>query len=239
MKAKTRHLAIVPARSGSRRLPGKNMILLGDFPLLAWTIKTALASGIFSRVILSCDKEEYAAAGRAYGAEVPWLRPAALAADDTPTSAVIIDTLDRLAAEGDLFDRFTLLQPTSPLRSVSDIREAERLMNEKDAEAVVGLIRCEHPPQWSNVLPPDGSLHGFIPREAMVPGTELTPHYRVNGAIYMAGTASYRAHHHFYTPRSVAYVMPRDRSVDIDEPLDLLLAETIIHQKNFREPWTT
>jgi CMP-N,N'-diacetyllegionaminic acid synthase len=239
MKTNKSHLAIVPARSGSKRLPGKNIIPLGGIPLLAWTIKTAHASGIFSRVILSADDEEYAAIGIDYGADVPWLRPATLASDNTPTSAVIVDLLDRLMEMGDHYDRFTLLQPTSPLRSAHDLREAQRLMNERDADAVVGVVRCEHPPQWSNSLPADGSLNDFISREAMVPGTELTPKYRINGALYMADAASFKTHRHFYTPRSVAYVMPRERSVDIDESLDLLLAGCIINQKNYIEPWTT
>ena len=239
MKSERRHLAIIPARSGSKRFPGKNVALLGGLPLLAWTVKTALSANLFHRVILSVDHEEYARVGIEYGAECPWLRAAELAADDTPSHAVVADVLQRLAEQGEQYDRFTLLQPTSPLRSVQDLHEAEKLMNTTEGDAVVSLVRCEHPPQWSNTLPGNGNLSGFINPKHRVPANQLATHYRVNGAIFMAHTETYLSHLHFFTPKSRGYLMPRERSVDIDEPFDLLVAETIIQQKKYTLPWTT
>ncbi len=230
MNPSKRHLAIIPARSGSKGVTDKNIRLLGGIPLLAWSIQAAVKCRLFDRIILSTDNPEYAQIGKQYGAEAPWLRDKRLAADDTPTAEVIIDLLDRLEGEGQSFTFFTLLQPTSPLRTREDIMAAWSLLLDKEAEAIVSVCPCDHPPLWCNTLPPDGSLKEFLRPDVMVPRQQLPEQYRVNGAIYMVLTRSFRAHRTFFTPKSYALVMPRERSVDIDDETDFILAEAIINR---------
>lgn len=231
------HLAIIPARSGSKGIPDKNIRMLGGIPLVAWSIKTAVASKLFSRIVVSTDSEEYASVAIDFGAEIPWLRDKTLSQDDTPTVDVIIDILERFENEGETYQSITLLQPTSPLRTAADILMAYRLLIEKKGNSIVSVTSCDHPPQWCNILPEDHSLENFISPEAMVPRQHLPVHYRINGAVYMAYTNPFREYRTFLCPGSYAMVMPLERSVDIDNLTDLLLAETIVGQKNYKKPW--
>jgi CMP-N,N'-diacetyllegionaminic acid synthase len=238
MNSDAQHLAIIPARSGSKRFPRKNIAPLDGIPLLAWSIKTALAAKRFDVVLLSTDSEEYAEVGKDYGAAVPRLRNANLSGDTTSSAAVIINALSYYEAEGMRFETVTLLQPTSPLRSVADIHNAFVLIELAETQSVVGVTPCDHPPQWCNVLPDNHSLEQFIPAEYRVPRQELLLHYRINGALYLAHTDSFIKHRDFLMPGSRALIMPPDRSVDIDTNFDLLVAESIINQKNYKKPWT-
>jgi CMP-N,N'-diacetyllegionaminic acid synthase len=140
-------VALIPARSGSKRVPGKNVRRLGAHPLVAYTIASALDSHIFDDVIVSTDVEEYAAIARHYGASVPFLRPAALAGDGSPDIEWIEHTLDRLAADGRTFDCFSLLRPTSPFRQADTIQRAWRAFTvEQGVDSLRAVERCrQHP----------------------------------------------------------------------------------------------
>lgn len=225
------HLAIIPARSGSKGLPGKNIRLLDGLPLLAWSIFTARESGIFDRIILSTDSEEYARIGQHYGADVPWLRKPDFAADDTSSTGVVLDLLSELDDTGEHYDHFTLLQPTSPLRIPADIRAAGEMLESKNADAIVSVCPCDHPPQWANTLPADLNMAHFLTPFSGLPRQALPLHYRVNGAVYMAVTRAFREYKSFFTPKTFALVMPAERSVDIDQETDFLLAELLMHKK--------
>lgn len=238
MSDQNRHLAIIPARSGSKGLPGKNIRQLGGLPLMAWTIKTAVASGLFDTIILSTDSAEYARIGRKFGASVPWLRHPELATDESLVAETILETIDRFRDQGNLFTHFTLLQPTSPLRSTTDLEKAWDLFNEKQAGAVVSVSPCDHPPQWCNTLPANGELESFIPEKYRAPRQLLEPMYRVNGAIYISDVEWFRQHRGFLSAGSFAYVMPAERSVDIDTETDFMLAEAIIQSNAYSKPWS-
>lgn len=232
MSSNISHLAVITARSGSVRLPGKNVRLLNGKPLMAWSILAARDSNLFNRIILSTDSSVYADTGQRYGAEVPWLRAPGLAGDEVSSIDVILDILNRFEDEGKHFSHVTLLQPTSPLRKASDIIAAWQLMKQKCAGAVVSVCECEHPPQWSNTLPEDLSMKDFIRPETLVLRHELEQYYRVNGALYMAETSLFRKYRSFFTPETFAYVMPQERSVDIDTETDFILAATLMKPKN-------
>lgn len=231
------HLAIIPARSGSKGIRHKNVRMLDGIPLMAWSIKTAIASQLFSRIVVSTDSDEYANVAKSYGAEAPMLRAGNLSQDDTPTTDVILDILERFEKEGESFVYVTLLQPTSPLRTADDLLEAYRLLARENYHSVVGVTACDHPPQWCNSLPEDLSLENFIPPQAMVPRQQLPVFYRINGAVYMAYTVHFRKHKTFLCPGSYAMVMPHERSVDIDNETDILLTETIVGQAKYIKPW--
>ncbi len=222
-------LAVIPARGGSKGLPGKNIRLLAGKPLLAWTIEAARASGVIDEIVVSTDSPEIAAVATACGCAPPFWRPEELAGDTSPTMAALWHALDWYAQQQDRrFDLVLLLQPTSPLRQAADILAALELLRQAGVSSVVSVCPVDHHPLWSNTLPPDHSLEHFLRPEALRPRQELPPSYRLNGAIYLARTDWLRERGSFLGPGAYALVMPRQRSVDIDDATDFLLAEILL-----------
>lgn len=235
MRDAQRCIAIIPARAGSKRLPNKNSLLLDDHPLISWTIRAALDSGAFERVLVSTDSPFIADISRSYGAEVPFLRPAPLASDEASSADVVLHALT--AADATDMDAFCLLQPTSPMRRARHIQESRRLMQERQADNVVSVCECEHSPLWSNTLPESGSLAGFIRQEYRgLRSQDLPAYYRVNGAIYWVGIARFLQERRFLLDdSSYAYKMHPEDSVDIDHELDLELCRLLATRPRFRE----
>jgi len=224
-------LAIIPARSGSKGIKNKNIIPLKGKPLISYTIESALESGIFDETIVSTDSEEIAEISKAYGAKVPFLRPYELATDEVSTLDVILHTLDYYISQKIFYDYFVLLQPTSPLRNSEDIVNAVELLFKKKADSVVSVCETDHSPLWSNVLPKDLSLNNFLSKEARnKPRQELPKYYRINGAIYISKIEHFLKERDFYVKNSYAYIMPLDRSIDIDNYIDLKLAEILLEE---------
>ncbi|OAA18901.1 cytidylyltransferase domain-containing protein [Kosmotoga sp. DU53] len=228
-----RFLALIPARGGSKGLKDKNIRLLNNKPLLAYTIEAAKKSGIFDRIIVSTDSEKIAAVALKYGAEVPFMRPKELATDTASSMDVLIHTIELLQESGDIYDYVVLLQPTSPLRTSQDIVEAANLLIEKNANSVVSVCKVGHSPLWSNTLPEDLSLKDFIrPEIKNLRRQDLPIFYRLNGAIYIAKVSYILETKDFFGQGSYAYIMPVNRSVDIDTEFDLALAEVLLqHEK--------
>lgn len=228
-----RFLALIPARGGSKGLKDKNIRQLNNKPLLAYTIEAAKESRIFDRIIVSTDSEEIAAVALKYGAEVPFMRPKELATDTASSMDVLIYTIELLQESNDKYDYVALLQPTSPLRTSQDIVGAVNLLIEKNANSVVSVCKVEHSPLWSNTLPEDLSLKDFIrPEIRNLRRQDLPIFYRLNGAIYIVKVSYILESKDFFGQESYAYIMPVNRSVDIDTELDLVLAEVLLqHEK--------
>ena len=226
-------LALIPARGGSKGLKDKNIRQLNNKPLLAYTIEAAKESRIFDRIIVSTDSEKIAAVALKYGAEVPFMRPKELATDTASSMDVLIYTIELLQESNDKYDYVALLQPTSPLRTSQDIVGAVNLLIEKNANSVVSVCRVEHSPLWSNTLPEDLSLKDFIrPEIRNLRRQDLPIFYRLNGAIYIVKVSYILESKDFFGQESYAYIMPVNRSVDIDTELDLVLAEVLLqHEK--------
>ncbi len=226
-------LGLIPARGGSKGIPGKNIKLLAGKPLIAWTIETALASGRLDRLVVSTDSPAIAEIAQTFGAEAPFLRPAELAQDSTPGMDVIIHTLDWLADREDYHPaHIMLLQPTSPLRSAEDISEAIRLAQSKSAEIVLSVVPSHYHPFWARSIAPDGRLTNFLqPDKAFSTRQSLPPAYALNGAIYLARADTLRKNRSFDTDGTYAYIMPPERSLDIDTPWDFHLAELILKDR--------
>lgn len=186
-----RSIAIIPARSGSKGLPDKNIRPLNGKPLLAYSIEAALASGLFDTVHVSTDSERYADIARQYGADEPFLRSAETSSDTASSEDAIREVLRRYEEMGQRFDAFMLLQPTSPLRTADDIRAAFGVMEEKQAESVVSVCEVEHSPLWCNTLPPGRQYAGVHPcrrQQAPAGAGDLLPYERghlsrENGAL--------------------------------------------------------
>lgn len=224
------NIAIIPARSGSKGLRNKNIKDLAGKPLISYTIEAALNSGVFSKVMVSTDSEEYAEIAIKYGAEVPFLRSASTSSDNASSWDVVKEVLSKYRLRSDKFDMFALLQPTSPLRNAIDIRNAYDIYIRKNAKAVVATCEMEHSPQWCNILPENYSMDGFLSQNSNLQRQKLDTYYRINGSIYMVNVESFLEDTNIYQEGSYAYVMSTEKSVDIDTELDFCIAETIISQ---------
>lgn len=227
-------LALIPARGGSKGLPGKNILPLAGKPLIAWTIEAAIQSGLCDEVMVSTDDEEIAEVSMAYGAAVPFMRPPELATDDATTMDVIIHAMEWQKKQGKVYDLLLLLQATSPLRHAEDIREAARLFRQKNATAVVSVCESEHSPLWTHTIGNDLSMKDFLAGELQNKNRQqLGKFYRLNGAIYLARWDFLKARRSFFSENTYAYIMDQERSADIDKELDLKFAEFLIQwQKN-------
>jgi CMP-N-acetylneuraminic acid synthetase len=231
--AKEKTLILIPARGGSKGIPRKNIRPFHGKPLIAWTIAAAFEAGVASRVLVSTDDSEIAAVSEQFGADATPRRPAEFATDTASAADVAIWTLDWLAEHRDFNpDYLVYLQPTSPLRAPSDITTPLRMLLAHPAYAsVIGVGPAPHHPHWMKTIDANGALVDLLPTE--------TEHYRarqslpqvycLNGAVYAVRAASLRSAHSMLPGPSLAYVMPPERSVDIDTEIDWKLAE-LLHQ---------
>lgn len=224
-----RFLAIIPARGGSKGIKNKNIVNLKGKPLISYTIEEAKKSGIFDKIIVSTDSPEIAEISKKYGAEVPFLRPENLSTDTASTIDVILHALNYFIDNDEYYDYFVLLQPTSPLRKAEDILNSVDLLFEKDADSVVSVCEVEHSPLFSNTLPQDLSLSNFIRKDLRDKRRQDLPkYYRINGAIYISRVETFLKTKDFYEGKSYAYIMPIERSIDIDSIVDLKMAEILM-----------
>ncbi|HEX3129953.1 MAG TPA: acylneuraminate cytidylyltransferase family protein [Thermoanaerobaculia bacterium] len=217
-------LGLIPARGGSKGIPGKNVRPLGGRPLLAWTAEAALAARRLSRVVLSTDDEAIAEVGRQCGLDVPFLRPAELARDDTPTLPVVRHALEELKG----FDAVCLLQPTSPFRRDEDIDACIAMLEERDLDAVVSVlpVPAEHNPHW--VYFEDGGLLRLATGEEQpIPRRqELPPAFHRDGSVYVT-RREVVMRGSLYGRRLGGYVMPK-AGVNLDTPADWERAERLL-----------
>jgi CMP-N,N'-diacetyllegionaminic acid synthase len=225
-------VGLVVARGGSKGIPRKNTAPLAGKPLIYWTIDAALASTALRRTIVSTDDGKIARVARERGAEVPFARPAELALDTTASLDVALHALDWLQMdEGHDPEYLLLLQPTSPFRTASDIDGAADLAVRRQADAVLGVSLAENHPYLTRRILEDGSLADFVQSDmAYLRRQDLPPAYVINGAIYITRAESLRRNRTFFPTGALAYIMPQDRSLDIDTPWDLAVAELLARQ---------
>lgn len=223
-----RNLAIIPARSGSKGLRDKNIRELCGKPLMAYTINEAIKSGVFSNIMVSTDSEKYAGIAIEYGAEVPFLRSEKTSSDQAGSWDVVKEVLNNYMERGMDYDSVCLLQPTSPLRTSEDIVAAYKEFSEKEAESIIGVCESDHSPLWMNTLPEDLCMENFVRKDLRGANRQqLDVYYRINGAMYIRTVSSILENKSVYD-YSFAYIMPRERSVDIDTMLDFVLAEALL-----------
>jgi CMP-N,N'-diacetyllegionaminic acid synthase len=223
-------LGLVPARAGSKGVPGKNIRPLAGRPLLDYTARAAAESGVLDRVVLSTDSTEIADAGRAAGLEVPFMRPAALAQDDTPMLPVIQHAADALAAEGWLADAIVLLQPTSPLRTPSHIRNAVDLLRSTGADSVVSVVEIPRHLSPDYVMRIDGGvLRPFLPGgERLMRRQDARPAYSRDGTVYAFRRTTLERFGNIYGDDCRPLIVQPAESLSIDSPADWDAAERML-----------
>lgn len=230
-------IGLITARGGSKGIPRKNVVDLAGKPLITWTIEAALRSQRLTRIIVSTDDQEIAQISRDWGAEVPFRRPPELAQDDSPHLAVVFHAVNWLRSNQGLGpDYVIILQPTSPLRTEKDIDAAVETAIAKDADAVVSVCPSREHPYLSKRTTPDGRLLDFGPwPEGYLRRQVLPQSYSLNGAIYLARCDVLLERETWYTENTFAYVMPPERSLEIDTAWDLHLAELILTNRSKNE----
>lgn len=225
------NIAIITARSGSKGLKDKNIKLLGGKPLLAYSIRAALESKMFTEVMVSTDSREYSTIAQQYGAKVPFLRSIGNSGDNASSWDVIKEVLERYKEKEVRFDTVCLLQPTSPLRSKTDIIQGYDLLKEKKADAVTAVCEVEHSPLWTMTLDESLSLEEYKKKtenQRNIPRQQLPQYYRVNGALYIRKIGYVDNQIDIFDNNEVAYIMDQSRSIDIDTELDFRMAELIM-----------
>lgn len=236
-------LAVIPARGGSRGLPGKNILPLAGLPLIAHSIRLSKLCGEIAKCIVSTDSEEIAAVARDHGAEVPFLRPAALARDDTPMWPVLQHALGEMEArDGVRYGSVLLLSPASPGRLPEDVSDAIRMLDD-DASAV-GVVAASKPPfnpRWVCVdIAADGYMRQSFPDGSNYIRRQDVPEvYRINGALYLwrrDHVASCERPQYFEVPHRMLEI-PESRAIDIDSEADMRLAELMLREGLVRLPW--
>ncbi len=225
-------IAIIPARSGSKGLPGKNIKILIDRPLIAYSIEAALKARSISEVIVSTDDAHIAQIAIEYGAKVPFLRPKSLATDEALAVDNYIYTIERLnKLRSKQIDSFVVLQPTSPLRTTKDIDEAIDLFYRKNADSVISYTKESHPIYWHKKINDDLSFSEIFNDLNIKNRQAYEDTYYPNGAIYVFKFDLIKKKQ-YYSKKSFAYLLPRERAVDIDTIQDFEYAEFLLKKKN-------
>jgi CMP-N-acetylneuraminic acid synthetase len=225
-------LGVIPARGGSKGIPGKNLRPLAGRPLMAYTVDAARASRRLSRVVLSTDDAAIADAGRSLGVEVPFMRPADLASDDAPMLPVLQHAVRSLAAEGFAAEAAVLLQPTSPLRPSGRIDQAVELLEATGADSVVSVVEVPHQYNPLSVMTLDGGrLYPYSPGPLVTRRQDKPRVYARNGPAVLAVRTSVLEGGSLYGQDTRALVMDRRESVDVDDAWDLEILELMLSKR--------
>jgi CMP-N,N'-diacetyllegionaminic acid synthase len=224
-----RILALVPARGGSQRVPGKNLRVLGGRSLLAWSIEAARGITEICDILVSTDDEAIAAAARQAGALVPWLRPAELASDTATAVEVCLHALDWYQSHRGAPDGLLLLQPTSPLRRRATVERGIRLFDERSRRPVVSFSPAASHPLWCFRIE-DGTARPFIAGQWLTTRSQdLPPAYVVNGALYLISPQHLRGRASFYSDDMVPLVIEdAAEAIDIDTEWDWMVAQAAV-----------
>lgn len=219
-----RVLAVVPARGGSKGIPGKNLKAMAGRSLLHRTIDQALAAHTIDDVVVTSDDAEILRHASEVAGVRTIERPRELAADDTAMWPVVVHALENSSP----CDVVVLLQPTSPLRLPTDIDSAVTMLVERKANSVMSVCEVSTSPYWMFTIGSGDKLQRILPKQSATTRQELPPCYEINGALYVVTTDWFRQSQVFVDDETLAFVMPRERSVDIDTPEDFALAERLL-----------
>ena len=219
-------VALIPARSGSKGIRNKNIKLFCGKPLIQWSIEAALRSSFVDRVIVSTDSQEYADLALNLGAEVPFLRPAKYAQDDSPSIDMILHALDYIPEAKNIL----LLQPTSPLRDHKDIESMYNFWKSKPYLSIVSISKSKIHPSWMFELNNDLTINSFTKEIKAFRRQDLPDIYLINGSMYLASRDFLIKEKSFISPNTLGFIMPKEKSIDIDDEDDWLYAEAVMNQ---------
>lgn len=225
-------LAIIPARAGSKGLKNKNKLVLGSIPLIAHSILAARQSKFISRIIVSTDSNEIAEISKKYGAEIPFLRSKKLASDNSMVMDAYFEVIENIDNKENI-KNFIALLPTSPLRESQDIDNAIKLFFKKKADTVISMTKSYYPIEWNHYVNDSKKVRAVNKKfNAVTNRQNLKPTYIPNGSIYVFKYDTLKKTRQYYTKKTYAYIMPFEKSVDIDDVFDFELAKKLLKKDN-------
>lgn len=227
-------LGLVLARAGSKGLPGKNIKIINGKPLIHWTIVSGLGSAYIDDVIVSTDSEDIVRVAVQSGAEVPFLRPTELATDTATSIDAIFHAVDWLAEHGRKYEIIVLLEPTSPLRDSRDIDTALEIMEQNQANSVVSVCRAESlHPAFMYLVNSSGVLHPYTNQQPNgIRRQDIEPVYFLDGTVYCSCIEVLRSKNGFYHEGTYAYIVPKWKSLEIDDEDDFVMVEALMKCRN-------
>ena len=232
-----RYLAVIPARGGSKGIPKKNIKELNGKPLIAYTIEAAnkaIENGALSRCVVSTDSEEIAEISRSFGAEVPFMRPDYLGGDQIKSVDVILHALEFLEEQGEYFDAVITLQPTSPMRTAEDLIEGIRMFDESNEDSLIAVYEDVKANGFNYYRMGDNNL-GIAEHKEHNTGIrrqDMKPMYVRNGALYISSTELLKERKLIIGDVPLLYVMPKERSIDVDSMIDFEYIELLMKREN-------
>jgi pseudaminic acid cytidylyltransferase len=222
------HLAIIPARGGSKRIPRKNVRPFFGKPMIVWTIEAAQRSGLFGEIVVSTDDEEIAQIAEKYGAKAPFRRPPDLANDYSPTVPVIGHAVEALEALGWSFDKVCCIYATAPFVTSPDLRAGRDMIQARsDADFVVSVTEFPSPVQRGVRIAADGAMQLLQPEHSLTRSQDLEPAYHDAAQFYWGTKNAFTHHQGFFTARAYPVLLPRHRVNDIDSEEDWVRAEKL------------
>jgi len=222
-------LAVIPARGGSKRIPGKNLTPFAGKPLLAYTVEAAVASGLFDRVVVTTDDPEIAAAAREFGAEVPFMREPGLADDFVPVSTATLDALERVDPAGDAVADVCQLMPNCPLRNARDMIASAAQFDDSDVGSQISVVRYGwQNPWWAMRRDERFMLEPLFSEAVSARSQDLPEPFCPTGAVWWAKAAALRREGTFHMAGRTGWEIPWQRGVDIDTVDDLELALVLL-----------
>lgn len=219
-----RKIAIITARGGSKRIPGKNIRDFFGKPIISYSITAALNSGIFDEVMVSTDKLEIADIAKKYGAAVPFLRSEYTSGDFATTAEVLSEVLDNYRQKGEFFDLLCCLYPTAPFVTEKKLCDAVKILQNSDAYSLIPVVRYSYPPQRAMVIQED-LLHYQSPEYEKSRSQDLQPLYHDCGQFYICKIKAFDQYQSLITPKTIPYIISEKEVQDIDSYLDWDLAE--------------
>lgn len=223
--------SIIPARGGSKGIPRKNIKLLNGKPIISYSIEASISCNLIDGTFVSTEDSEIYEVSKSYGAEVI-KRPHELAEDTSSSIDVILHALDYLENNGRLPDAFVLLQPTSPLRTSEDIKNAVELFDVSDCDSLVSVCKLNHQALLNFSLENDYLVQNTDENFFKSRRQDMPTYYNLNGAIYITTVEFIRENKSFYGKKTVPYIMPQERSVDLDTPFDFKFIEFLLGERN-------
>lgn len=217
-------IAIITARGGSKRIPGKNIKEFLGMPIIAYSIKAAMDSGIFEEVMVSTDSVEIADIARHYGASVPFLRSEKTSNDYATTAEVIAEVLSNYRDIGRQYDMLCCIYPTAPFVTADKLKKSIEIIEEKKGDSLMTVVRFSFPPQRGMYIS-DGKLMYVNQEYTKVRSQDLEPIYHDCGQFYFCRVPAFLKYNSLVTPNSVPYIMPEEEVQDIDTMSDWVLAE--------------
>lgn len=221
-------LALIPARGGSKGIPNKNIVLLANKPLIAYSIEECKKSRYIDDIVVSTDSEKIANVAKEYGALVPFMRPEELALDTSKTLDSVLHAVEELRKTGREFNSLVLIQPTQPLRTFEDIDGAIETFYENGQRDVVSVCEVsEHPLLMRTIC--NGVLESLLDKSSTCRRQDMEKYYKVNGCVYVNSVDKLDVNTSF-NDNPIPYIMDQSHSIDIDEPADLEYTEFILNR---------